>query len=107
MNHFNIYPDINGTCFRYPLEKYSLAQIGGVSYYVPCFNLCKFCNQVSQSFLYQQCYECDEINYTKDFYSLNQSFCIPLILKNNYVINEDKKWYIKDSPGIKDLIIQN
>ena len=107
MNHFNIYPDINGTCFRYPLEKYSVSQIGGISYYIPCFHLCKFCNQVSQSFLYQQCYECDEINYTKDFYSLNQSFCIPLILKNNYVINEDKKWYIPYFPGMEDLIIKN
>ena len=107
MNHFNIYPDINGTCFHFPLEKYSVSQVGGISYFIPCFHLCKYCNQVSQSFLYQQCYECDEIYYTKDFYSLNQSFCIPLITKNNYVINEDKKWFIPDFPGMENLIIKN
>ena len=107
-NYYPIYEHINGTCFHYPLAHYSVTQIDGESVYLPCFHLCKYCHQISHSFFYQQCSECDEIKYTLDFYSLNQSYCIPLIKYNiTYFIKEGKKWYISNFEGMEKFMITN
>ena len=94
MNHYYINGYKNGTCFHYPLEKYSLGLVNGTTVYLPCFYLCKFCNQVSPSFLYQQCSQCDEIDYVLDPYSLNQSYCIPKDKSNSLFLKEKTLWYI-------------
>ena len=52
-NYYYINGHKNGTCFHYPLEKYSLGFVNGDTVYLPCFHLCKYCHQVSKSFLYQ------------------------------------------------------
>ena len=108
MNYYPISNSFNGTCFHYPLEGYSIIQINGETVYQACYHLCKFCNQISQSFFYQQCSECDEINNTLDLYSLNQSYCIPLIKTNNiYFVNEGQKWYIPDFTGMEKFIFED
>ena len=108
MNYYPIYGYNNGTCFHYPLDNYSIMQINGETVYLPCFHFCRFCHQISQSFFYQQCSVCDEINYTLDFFSLNQSYCIPLIKTNNtYFIKEGKKWFIPNFEGMENFIIKN
>ena len=108
MNYYPIYGHINGTCFHYPLDHYSIRQVDGQTIYLPCFHLCRYCHQISQSFFYQQCSECDEINHTLDLFSLNQSYCIPLIKTNNtYFVKEGKKWFISDFAGMDEFIIQN
>ena len=107
MNYYFINGFKNGTCFFYPLEKYALGLVDGETVYLPCYSICKYCNQVSQSFLFQQCIECDEINYTLDLYSLNQSYCIPKNNINSYFIKDMEKWYIEDFEGIKDFEITN
>ena len=94
MNYYYINGYKNGTCFKNPLAKYLLGLVNGDTVYLPCFHLCKYCKQVSQSFLYQQCSECDEINYTLDLYSLNQSYCIPKDKSNSIFIQEKDLWYI-------------
>ena len=108
-NYYYIDGSKNGSCFHYPLEKYSVVQIDGETVFLPCFHLCKYCNQVSESFFYQQCYECDEDNYTLDVYSLNKSYCIPKIenKNNTYLIKDEKKWLIEDFEGIENFIIEN
>lgn len=77
INYYNIYGYENGTCFPYPLDNYRLVIINNKAYFQKCNKYCKNCNKITQSFLYQQCNECDEINFTLDMYSLNQSYCIP------------------------------
>ena len=105
MNYYFINGFKNGTCFFYPLEKYALGLVDGENVYLPCYSICKYCNQVSQSFLFQQCIECDEINYTLDLYSLNKSYCIPKNNINSYFIKDMEKWYIEDFEGIEDFEI--
>ena len=109
MNHYNIKGFKNGTCYQFPLENNCLIQIDGETVFSPCFHLCKFCNQATQSFLYQQCSQCDEINYTLDLFSLNKSYCIPKIKKKNntYLIKDEQKWYIEDFEGMDNFIIEN
>ena len=102
-NYYNIYGYENGTCFHYPLPKYGLIIINSQTFFKPCFHLCKYCNFITQSFLYQQCTECDE-DYTLDLYSLNQSYCIPKDYNNTYFIREKRLWYIDN---IKELEIIN
>ena len=107
MNYYYINEHKNGTCFPYPLRKYALININGESVFSSCFHLCENCNQISQSFLYQQCSKCDEIDYTLDEYSLNKSYCIPKDKSGSYLIKYQTKWYIKNFTGIESLIIEN
>ena len=96
-NYYYIHGYENGTCFHYPLSKYGLVYIDNSMYFMPCFHLCKYCNKITQSFLYQQCSACDEINYTLDIYSYNKSLCIPKDKSNStnsYFIKKKTKWYI-------------
>ena len=106
MNYYYINGHKNGTCFPYPLRKYALNNVDGETVFSLCFHLCESCNQISQSFLYQQCSKCDEIDYTLDEYSLNKSYCIPKDKSGSYVVKHQTKWYIKDFPGIENLIIE-
>ena len=106
-NYYNIYGYENGTCFHNPLPKYGLISINDRTFFKPCFNLCKYCETITQSFLYQQCNECDEINYTLDLYSLNQSYCIPKDKSNSYFIKEKTKWYIEGFDDVDELKIAN
>ena len=95
MNYYYIDGYQNGTCFEYPLKGYCPTQdILGNTVYRLCYKNCQLCHKVSQSFLYQQCKECDEDKFTLAQKSLNQSYCIPKINNNPYFINEDKKWYL-------------
>ena len=107
MNYYYIDGHKNGTCFPYPLRQYALININGESVFSSCFHLCENCNQISQSFLYQQCSKCDEIDYTLDEYSLNESYCIPKDKSDSYLIKYQTKWYIKNFTGIESLIIEN
>jgi len=107
MNYYYINGHKNGTCFPYPLRKYGLDNSNGETVYSLCFPLCENCNQISQSFLYQQCSKCDEIDYTLDEYSLNKSYCIPKDKSSSYLIKYQTKWYIKNFTGIENLIIEN
>ena len=113
MNYYTINGFNKHSCFKNPLKGYVVTEIDGKSEFLSCYHLCKYCNHVSQFFLYQQCTECDEINYTKDIYSLNESYCIPKIkpknnIQNNtYSIKDAKIWYIENYEGIEDLIISN
>jgi hypothetical protein len=68
-----------------------------------CYKKCKLCHRISQSFLYQQCSECDEENYTLAKKSLNQSYCIPKINYDIHFINQGPKWFIKPFDGMKDF----
>ena len=58
INYYNIYGYKNGTCFSNPLPKYGLIISDNEIYFEKCFKFCKFCSQVTISFLYQQCQEC-------------------------------------------------
>ena len=107
MNYYYINGHKNGTCFLYPLRQYALININGESVFSSCFHLCENCNQISQSFLYQQCSKCDEIDYTLDEYSYNKSYCIPKDKSDSYQIKYQTKWYIKNFTGIENLIIEN
>ena len=106
-NYYNIYGYENGTCFLYPLPSYGLVNFNYTIYFKKCFNLCKYCSQITQSFLYQQCIECDEIDYTLDIYSLNQSFCIPKDKTNSFFIKEKTKWYIENYDNFYELRIND
>ena len=105
-NYYYIYGHENGTCFHYPLAHYGLVNTYYQSYFKPCFSLCKYCNFITISLLYQQCSKCDEIDYTLDLFSLNQSLCIPKDKSNSYFIKEKTKWYINFT-DISDLEIMN
>ena len=107
MNYYYINGHKNGTCFLYPLRKYALDNVNGETVFSSCFHLCENCNQISQSFLYQQCSKCDEIDYTLDEYSLNKSYCIPKDKSGSYLIKLQTKWYIKNFKGIENLTIEN
>jgi hypothetical protein len=107
MNYYYINGHKNGTCFPYPLRQYALININGETVFSSCYHLCENCNQISQSFLYQQCSKCDEIDYTLDEYSLNKSYCIPKDKSDSYLIKHQTKWYIKNFTGIENLIIEN
>ena len=107
MNYYYINGHKNGTCFSYPLRQYALVNINGESVFSSCFHLCENCNQISRSFLYQQCSKCDEIDYTLDEYSYNKSYCIPKDKSDSYLIKYQTKWYIKNFIGIENLIIEN
>ena len=72
-NYYYIYGNEDGTCYHYPLEEYGLIKINSQPYFKQCFYLCKYCNFITISLLYQQCTKCDEIDYTLDLFSLNQS----------------------------------
>ena len=106
-NYYYIYEHENGTCFHYPLAHYGLVNINDQSYFKPCFYLCKYCNFITISLLYQQCSKCDEIDYTLDLFSLNQSLCIPKDKSNSYFIKEKTKWYIENLTDISGLEIKN
>jgi len=107
INYYYIKDHKNGTCFSNPLRKYALVNINDENVFLSCFHLCESCNQISQSFLYQQCSKCDEIDYTLDEYSLNKSYCIPKDKSHSYLIKYQTKWYIKDFKGIENLTIEN
>ena len=102
-NFYYIYENKNGTCFHEPLPKYGLINIEDKTFFKKCYHLCLFCNQITNSFLFQQCSKCDEINYTLDLYSLNQSYCIPKDKSNSYFVKDQTKWYINNN--FDDLII--
>ena len=103
-NYYSIFENENGTCFHEPLENYGLISINSKIFFKQCFHLCKFCNLITQSFLFQQCTKC-KLNYTLDIYSLNQSFCIPEDISNSSFIKEKTKWYIEniDIDDIKEI----
>jgi len=107
MNYYYINGHKNGTCFLYPLRQYALINVDGESVFSSCFHLCEHCNQISKSFLYQQCSKCDEIDFTLDEYSYNKSYCIPKDKSDSYLIKYQTKWYIKNFTGIENLIIEN
>ena len=107
LNYYYINGHKNGTCFHFPLRKYALSKINEETVFLSCFHLCENCNQVSKSFLYQQCSKCDEIDYTLDEYSLNKSYCIPKDKSDSYLIKLQTKWYIKNFKGIENLTIEN
>ena len=71
--YYYIYGHENGTCFKDPLPYYGLIYINNNLFFKHCFNLCKYCYKITKSFLFQQCSQCDEIDYTLDIYSLNKS----------------------------------
>ena len=73
---------------------------------MPCFRFCKYCTKFTKSILYQQCSECDEIDYTLDTFSYNQSLCIPKDKSNSYFIKKKTKWYI-DNDNFEDLKMPN
>ena len=93
-NYYNIFGKEIEKCFHPPLPNYGLIYVNNQLVFKPCFYLCKYCNIITQSFLYQQCNECDEINYTLDLFSLNQSYCIPKDNSNSSFIREKSKWFI-------------
>ena len=104
MNYYYIDGFLNGTCFKSPLEGYCPSKdINGNIVYMNCYKKCKLCHRISQSFLYQQCSECDEENYTLAKKSLNQSYCIPKINYDIHFINQGPKWFIKPFDGMKDF----
>ncbi len=94
MNYYYINGHKNGSCFDQSLEGFVLDIVNGENVFVPCFHLCKHCREVSDNFLYQQCTECDEENYTLDIYSLNEAYCIPKRNNNSEFVKELPKWYI-------------
>ena len=102
-NYYNILGNKNGTCFKEPLEGYGLIKSEGEIYFKKCFHLCKFCTQITDSFFYQKCKECDEIDYTLDLFSYQNSFCIPKDKSNSSFINQQTKWYIDDFEGIEEF----
>ena len=94
--YYNIKYHKNGTCFKNPLAGYILDH---EREFTSCFRTCKFCQSTSNSFLYMQCKECDEIKYTLANNSYERSYCIPKDNSSNlnsYFISEQLKWYIKD-----------
>ena len=106
-NYYNILGNKNGTCFKEPFEGYGLINVEGEIFFKKCFHLCKFCTQITESFFYQKCKECDEIDYTLDLYSYQKSFCIPKDKSNSSFINEQSKWYIEDFEGIEEFERKN
>ena len=113
-NYYNIYDYNNGTCFKYPLEKYGLINFNGETFFKQCYDNCKYCSQITGSFLYPQCTECDENEYTLDIYSYNKSICIPNDKSDSIFLKNKIKWYIEKSENFielenitKDLIIDN
>ena len=106
-NIYNISGSKNGTCFKEPLEGYGVININGEIFFKKCFYLRKFCMQITQSFFYQQCKECDEEDYTLDLFSYQKSFCIPKDKSNSSFITEQTKWYIDDFEGIEKFEITN
>ena len=106
-HYYNILGFKNGTCFKEPLKGYGLINIQGEIFFEKCFPLCTFCTQITQSFFYQQCKECDEENFTLDLFSYQKSFCIPKDKSNSSFISEQTKWYIENFEGIKEFEIEN
>ena len=102
-NYYYIFENENKKCYHEPLEKYRLITINSQVYFKQCFHLCKYCNMITQSCLYQQCTECD-FNFTLDKYTLNQSFCIPEDISNSSFIKDKTKWYLNN---MKELEIGN
>ena len=62
---------------------------------------------ITDSFFYQKCKECDEIDYTLDLFSYQNSFCIPKDKSNSSFINQQTKWYIDDFEGIEEFERKN
>ena len=107
VNYYEIFEHKNGTCFKNPLEKYGLAESDGKIYFKKCYHLCKYCIQITDSFLFQQCTECDEIDYTLDLFSYQKSLCIPKDKSNFFFIQNQTKWYIDNFKGIESLTLIN
>ena len=106
-HYYYIYGNEDGTCYHYPLEQYELIKINSQPYFKQCFYLCKYCNFITISLLYQQCTKCDEIDYTLDLFSLNQSLCIPKDKSNSSFVEEKTKWFIANFTDISNLEIKN
>ena len=106
-NYYYIYGHENGTCYKEPLPYYGLIYINNNLFFKNCFNLCKYCYKITKSFLFQQCRQCDEIDYTLDIYSLNESFCIPKDKSKSYFIKDKTKWYINENNDFEELIIND
>ena len=107
INYYEIFGHKNGTCFKNPLETYGLIQIGGEILFKSCYYLCKNCFKVTDSLFYQQCKECNEIDYTLDLYSYQKSYCIPKDKSDSTHIKYQTKWYIEDFEGIERLTMIN
>ena len=107
INYYEIFGHKNGTCFRNPLEAYGLVLIEGEILFKRCYYLCKNCLKVTDSLFYQQCKECNEIDYTLDLYSYQKSYCIPKDKSNSTLIKYQTKWYIEDFEGIENLTMIN
>lgn len=60
-----------------------------------------------ESFFYQKCKECDEIDYTLDLFFYQKSFCIPKDKSNSSFIKEQSKRYIEDFEGIDEFERKN
>ena len=54
-------------------------------FFKKCYYLCKYCIQITNSFLYQQCTECDEIDYTLGLFSYQKSLCTPKDKSNSFL----------------------
>ena len=106
-NYYNILDYRNGTCFPNPLPKYGLFKFENQIYFKQCFSLCKYCIQITDSFLFQQCYECDNDDYILDIYSYEKSYCIPKDKSNSTFIKEQTKWYIDNFKDMDELNINN
>jgi len=96
------------------LEKYGLINFNGETFFKQCYDNCKYCSQITGSFLYPQCTECDENEYTLDIYSYNKSICIPKDKSDSIFLKNKIKWYIEKTENFielenitKDLIIDN
>ena len=107
INYYEIFGNKNGTCFHDPLENYGLIETEGEILLKKCYYLCRYCTQITESFFYQQCKGCDEINYTLDLFSYQKSFCIPKDKSNSPFIKYQAKWYIENFEGMENLEIIN
>ena len=95
LDYYNILGENKSICYKNPKEGYGLIYFEGQFFLKKCFHLCKFCTEITESFLYQQCKECDEVNYTLDLFSYKKSFCIPKDKSKSSFIQKQSKWYIE------------
>ena len=91
--YYNIKYQKNGTCFKNPLAGYIL---DSDKEFNNCFRTCKYCQTTSNSFLYMQCKECDNINYVLANDSYDKSYCIPKDNSDSYFIKKQLKWHIEN-----------
>ena len=101
-NYYYISGYKNGTCFHFPLLGYGLINNDGEIFFQKCYEKCSYCSQVTESFLYPQCTQCNG-NYILDEFSYNKSYCIPRDDSSSSLTKNQKKWYVENYEEFEEL----